>query len=191
MTVDDGGFELLYTLDPAVWLAGPDETRPVDVWLPGATAALVSDFGVTDEQGRQYVETVLRRFAIDDSSPLTDRLLRWRHLDDDPFPLFVGVIERADWPAEDLAAFVGFETETVVEPPVVTDLDDVTASVRRGVGYSQGEGSLVCGVRYVVDDGDPDLVTVMMTATSRPGQLIEALTDFDELARSVRVVRAR
>lgn len=189
MAVGAPDFELAYAPDAAVWLVGPDETRPADVWLPGATDALVTDFGVEDEEGREYVAAVLLRFVVDDSSPLSDRLLRWRHLGDDPFPIHVGVVERAHWTADDLQAFVAFAGEDLVEPALVSDVDAGAAPVRRGIGYSQADSGLVCGVRYLVDSGDPDLVAVMMTATSRPGQLIEALSDFDDLARTVQVVR--
>lgn len=184
-------FELRYEPAPGAWLVGPTDDRPVDLWLPGARDALAEDFGVTGHaESRQFIEAVLRRFAVDDSVELTERLLRWRSIEEDPMPVFLGAVQRNEWSAGDIETFLAFEGEELVEPASIDQIDQAASTVRRSVGYGQGEDSQVVGLRYVADSQDSDLVAVMLTATSRPGQLIEALEDIDDLARTVQIVRA-
>jgi len=181
--------ELRYDPDPAVWLVGPDENRPPEVWVPGAVEAVVSDFSVTEKETEQYVERVLETFARSAGPPLTERLLRWRNINDDPFVTFLGMIEREHWSDDDLDAYLRSEEEAPVEPPVVEDVEAPGGrSIRRGIAYTSHPDGVVVGVRYVIENGVPDLLAVMQTATRRPGQLIEALDDFDDLARTVHVV---
>lgn len=181
--------ELRYEPDPAVWLVGPDDDRPVDVWVPGATEALVRDFEITDDETRRFVERVLERFAAAPASDLTERLLRWRDVGEDPFVMFLGMVDREEWSADALEAYLHSDEEGLVEPALVSDVDAPEGiTVRRSIGYSSHDDGIVAGVRYVVDAGDREVVALMHTATRVPGRLIEALDDFDDLARTVRAV---
>ncbi|MET0931323.1 MAG: hypothetical protein ABWX74_17515 [Aeromicrobium sp.] len=187
MTTTVPGPELVYQPDPHLWIVGPTEERPAEEWVPGATQAIVQDFGIVDDETRQYVERVLATFAAATPTELTERLLRWRNIADDPFVLYLGMVDRAEWTADDLTAYLHSDREGLVEPAVVTDVtapDGVT--VRRSIGYSSHPEGVVAGVRYVIDSGSPHVVALMHTATRVPGLLIEALPDLDDLARTVR-----
>lgn len=186
VTVDDRGPELLYDPDPGLWLVGPNEARPADVWIKGAIEALVGDFEVKDKESRLYVSRVLERFAIDESSPLTERLLRWRNLLDDPFPVFLGMIEREHWHADQLEGYLRADDESLVEPAMIDSIDSPKGvTIRRSIAYSTYPDGVIAGVRYVIDTGARTVLAVMNTATAVPGQLIEALDDLDDLARTV------
>jgi hypothetical protein len=183
------GPELRYDPDPHRWIVGPTENRFGDAWVSGATEALVQDFGVVDDESRQYVKRVLETFAAAEVSDLTDRLLRWRDVADDPFVIFVGMVDRAEWTADDLAAYLHSEEEGLVEPAVVTEVESTAdLAISRSIGYSSHPEGVVAGVRYVIDSGADQVVALMHTATRVPGLLIEALPDLDDLARTVRAL---
>lgn len=183
------GPELRYEPDPRAWLVGPTGERFGEAWVDGALATLVRDFEVADDQTRAYVRRVLERVAVDESSQLTERLLRWRAVGEAPFVVFLGMVDRDEWSDDDLEAYLQSEGEGLVEPAVVTDVEAPDGlSVRRSIGYSSHPEGVVAGVRYVVDVGAASAVGVLHTATRVPGQLIEALDDLDDLARTVRVL---
>lgn len=180
--------ELVYDPDPAIWLVGPTENRPAEQWLPGAVAALVGDWQLTRHDEQRFVQAVLARFAADTPSPLSERLLRWPTIGEDPFPVFLGMVEREHWPEEELDAFLRGVGEGVVEPPLVTEVEaPEDVRIRRALVYStDGSPAVVAAVRYVVDSGAASVLAMMHASTVEPGRLVEALDDLDDLARTVR-----
>lgn len=180
--------ELVYDPDPHLWLVGPTDSRPVDDWIPGAVDAVIEDFCATETAEVEVIVRVLQKFAHDQSSLLTERLLRWRNLHDDPFPVQMGMIERAQWPDYELEAFLASTDEPVVEPAIVQDVECKEGMrIRRGIAYSSDDGVLVAAARYVIESPSKTMLAVLHTATDVPGQLIEALDDLDNLARTVDV----
>lgn len=185
------GPELVYDPDPSVWLVGPTEQRPLEQWVPGAVDVLASDFEISDPELRRYVNRVLERFASDESSPLTDRLMRWRSLGDTPFVLFLGMIDRAEWSDAQIEGFLTAEGEALVEPAIVTDVESTIGTIiRRSIAYITYPEGLVAGVRYVIQGRATEAAVVMHSSTRIPGNLIEALGDVDVLAGTVDVRRA-
>ncbi|TNC33107.1 hypothetical protein [Mumia zhuanghuii] len=180
---------LAYDPDPTVWLVGPTENRPPEQWLPGAVAALVGDWQLTGSEEQRFVEAVLTRFAADSPSPLTERLLRWPTIHEDPFPAFLGMVDRAHWPEEELDAFLRAEGEPVVEPPLISEIEAPEGvRIRRALVYStDGSPAVIAAVRYVVETGDSYPIAMLHASTPQPGRLVEALPDLDDLALTVRV----
>ncbi|EFQ83086.1 hypothetical protein HMPREF0063_12295 [Aeromicrobium marinum DSM 15272] len=174
--------------DPSTWLIGPTEDRPYDRWLPAAVDVVCEDFEVEDAEGRDYVTQVLQVFGRDDDHPLTERLLRWRAVEDAPLPVRFGMVTRESWPAEDVEAYLRAEDLLVVEAPVVEAVEDVPdgRSVRRSLSYSLLDDELVVSLRYVVESpSSPSLLAVVHTASTHPNLMVEAVSDLDLLCRTL------
>lgn len=181
--------ELDYQPDPAAWLVGPTPERPRDVWLPGAVEAVCDDFEAESEEARAFITRVLEVFSLDDDSPLTERLLRWRGIMDEPFPVRLGMVARQDWPEESLDQYLNSLDLPIVEAASIDVIDGGRATrIRRGLSYSHGDGSLVVSVRYVIESQSRSLVAMLHAATDIPAQMIEAVADLDDLARCVDVL---
>ncbi len=176
--------------DPSTWLVGPTEDRPFRRWLPAAVQVLCEDFDVEtgDAEGRDYVTQVLESFGRDDDHPLTERMLRWRALDDRPFPVWFGMVAREGWSEDDVEAYLHAADLAVVERALVDDVDDVPDGrrVRRSLSYSLDDDALVVSLRYVVESPtSPRVLALLHTASEHPNHVIEALPDVDALVRTL------
>lgn len=180
--------ELVYDPDPAVWLVGPTDERPPGVWLPGAVDVMCRDFEIDDEDGTAFVTRVLEAFSGEGDPVLSERLLRWRHPMDDPFPVELGMVARHDWSDDELDQYVGCVDLPVVEPTMVETVEGGRGPrIRRGLAYSLQDDILVVSVRYVIEASSASLVALLHTASDVPAQIVEALDDLDDLARVVDV----
>lgn len=174
--------------DPAVWLIGPTEDRPYLTWLPAAVEVLCEDFGVTDDEGREYVTAILEVFGRDDDSPLTERMLRWRGIEDQPFPVRFGMVSKDGWSDAEVQEYLSAADLEVVEAAIVEQVDDVPGGrrARRSLSYSLEDGELVVSVRYVVESPkSPTLLALMHAAALHPNLVVEALPDLDDLCRTL------
>jgi len=181
--------ELCYDPDPAVWLVGPTPPhRPYEEWLPGAVEVTSEGFEAKSEEARSYIRAVLERFGTDESMQLSEKMLRWRTITEVPLPFWFGMVPRDEVPPEDVEFFLAAENEPLVEPAMVDDVEArAGASLRRGLAYSTHPDGITVSVRYVLDDGHPDVVVLGYTAADAPGRLIAAFDDMEELLRTVEV----
>ena len=181
--------ELCYDPDPAVWLVGPTPPhRPYEEWLPGAVEVTSEGFEAKSEEARSYILAVLERFGTDESMQLSEKMLRWRTITEVPLPFWFGMVPRDEVPPEDVEFFLAAENEPLVEPAMVDDVEArAGASLRRGLAYSTHPDGITVSVRYVLDDGHPDVMVLGYTAADAPGRLIAAFDDMEELLRTVEV----
>lgn len=160
----------------------------MEEWIPAATAAQVEFFGLGEdqEQERRHVGDILASTARLHPSALPYFLLRWRELAEVPLPLFLGLVDPAA--EEGLAdSWLSAADATTVEPPVIDVLDAPEGtSLRSGLVYSLDEGgSVVVGVRYVVDTGHPGGIVLAHAASDAPVEILAAREDIEALLRTV------
>lgn len=181
--------ELVYEPDPAVWLVGPTPPhRPYEEWLTGAVEVMVTGFEASSDEARSYIHRVLERFGTDDSLQLSERMLRWRTITEIPLPFWFGMVPRDEVPPEDVEFFLSADNEPLVEPAMVDDVEArAGVSLRRGLAYSSAADGITVSVRYVLDDGHPDVVVLGYAAADVPGRLITAFDDLEGLLRGVAV----
>ena len=177
--------------DPAVWLVGPTEARPVEQWIPAATEVMVEVFGFTDAQrnARELVGEVLAATARAHPSGLAYYVLRWPSPGEVPLPLFIGMVPRDEVDEAD-TTWLEAEDGLLVEKPVVDELvAPPGTTVRRSLPYSLSEDrTIVVGARYVVDTGHPDVFVFAHTASGEPRAVLEAQEDIEKFLATVRVV---
>jgi len=176
--------------DPAVWLVGPTEARPLEAWLPAAVEVTLDSFAVAADH-RPRVAPVVERILGDLAtfeSPLPYVLIRWRELHDLPLPLFLGLLDRAEADT-DLDGWFGAADLPVVEEPLQEDLvAPAGMRIRRSLPYSADDaGRLAVGARYVVDTGHPDAVVLAHTASFSPTEVLKAQDDIVALLATVTV----
>ena len=178
--------------DPDVWFIGPSDERDFEAWLPRAVELLKTTFGVKRKEleVENYLTQMLARIGRPDDSPLPYRLIRWLDLHEMPFVASFGLAMRAE--VEDhLDEFLFVGDSNTVEKPIVEDVAcPEGTNIRRAVSYSQDETALLVEVRYVIDTGDPEMMTIVHAANRGPGEIMGALTDLDVFARAVRITRA-
>lgn len=176
--------------DPAVWLFGPTPARPVEEWIPEATAAKSAYFGLAEDDVRLrgHVQDVLASTARRHPSPLPWFVLRWTAIDEVPLVVFFGLAELAD--GEDLvAAWLGAEDAPTVESPIVEPVEAPEGmTLQRSLAFSvDGEGQVVAGLRYVVETGRTDCVVLAHAASDVPREVMQAMPDVEALLRTVRI----
>lgn len=175
--------------DPDVWFVGPDATRGFDEWLPQAVELVTHTVPGADDPDRlPYIALVLARIARPAEGVLPHRMIRWLDLDELPLVATFAMAPRED--VGDGAWFLDARDGEPVEPPIV---DAVPApdgvDVRRAVVWSDVDGGLLVETRYVVDQGDPDVVVLVQAAHRVPGRVVAVLDDLDRLAAGLRVRR--
>lgn len=179
------------TPDPNVWFIGPSDEREYEEWLPQAVKLLKVAFSIGRKHAEEenYLTLMLARIGRPDDSPLPYKLIRWLDLKEMPLVAYFGMAPREEV-AENFDAFLGASDANTVEKPVVEDVDtDEGISIKRAVSYNQDETALLIEVRYVVDTGDAELVTLVHAVNRSPGEIVGALADLDAFARSVRITR--
>ncbi len=186
----DGPHQVVLTEepDPALWLVGPTDERPTEVWLPGATEVLVSSFGIADQaRSRELVSRMLRVVLDHAEHGLPHLWLRWPDLETTPVALWFGIVGR-EGPAE-LEGFLAGVDGDAVEPPVVETLEDSPeVTLRRSQMYrTSTSGELIATVRYVVDQGYPDALVVATAATWELGLFPTVVDDCDAIVRATRL----
>lgn len=174
--------------DPELWLIGPTPERPVERWLPAATDAIASGFGIGAARvsEREHIRDVLGLTARRHPSPLPLFVIRWRELHEVPLVLFLGLVEREEG-LEHL--WLSAEDSPTVEPPVRERVGSAEGTtLDRALSYSHdGEGGLTVGVRYVLDPGHPHALVLAHTASDSPGDILAATGDVEDLLRTVRI----
>lgn len=185
-----GAHQVTFTEEPdaTLWLIGPTEGRPADVWLPGATEILVESFGIDDQaRSHELVSRMLTAVLDHAEHGLPYVWLRWPALDVTPVGLWFGMVQREG--PEELEGFLTGADGDAVEPPVVETLEDSPeVTLRRGQMYrNAGSDELIGTVRYVVDQGHPEQLVVATAATWELGLFPQLVEDCDALMRTVRM----
>lgn len=162
----------------------------MESWIPAATAAQIEFFGLgkDQQQARQHVGDILASTARLHPSPLPHFLLRWRELTEVPLPLFLGLVDIAG-EAGLAQNWLAAADSVTVEPPVIEELHaPATMSLRSGLVYSLDEGgSVVVGIRYVVDTGHPGGILLAHAASDAPVEVLAAREDIEALLRTVTI----
>lgn len=169
--------------DPATWIVGPTDDRPYDVWHPQAVELVTELFGVEDDQPdvQRYVEAILERIgtSTDDDAWVRYRMIHWPVLEEIPFVVAYGLVERHP----DLEDYLLARGQGVVEEPVVVESEGLHGSTaRRAVSYSQDDRGLMITLRVLVDFGDHEVVALLDAATRDPKVLAAVVDDVDRLA---------
>jgi hypothetical protein len=186
--------------DPAVFLTGPARGVNRDDWREAATAAVLTDFALDDdEQGRAYaayLEAVVAAFSRwETSGDLT--FLRLAAPGDEPVPVSLEVHHPLDegpgWTAEQFAEAV-MSTPDDVRTLGEVSVEDVEGAPgwRRLVFYTTHErAGVVSTVRYhrrfeLGGTGGADVV--LRAGGVDPGTTVELLGQLDRLVATVDLV---
>lgn len=181
---------LQWEVDSEVWFVGPTDDRPYERWLPEAVALVTALFEIGDDETDRlrYVAAILERIGSGTPDPdwLSYRLIRWPVLEETPFVVSYGLVERDP----DLAGYLVAKGQPVVEEPIVVEsVGRHGSTTRRAVAYYQDGRGLMINLRVIVDFGDAEVVALLDSATRDPKVLAVALDDVDRFAAGLSLER--
>ncbi|MFD4987945.1 hypothetical protein ACFWMQ_06190 [Streptomyces sp. NPDC058372] len=171
-----------------------DEWRDIGAWCRQEASDLWEDSGLDPGPGGvAYTATMLERCA-EVFCPVgsnNDLFLRMTHPADTPLPV-LGVVRPSFGPREEtLRALTLADDPEAVEPPVTASFTSPHLgeglTTFRYIPQEDGANDLFACVRYAWQLTEPPAEMVLWTATDDTAQLLDAVEDIEELARTLRV----
>ncbi len=167
--------------DPTLWLMGPDETRPPDVWVPAALQTVTKDLNLTEPAAIGTLGSILDVFARRNITAFTYRALRLRTLAEPIFVLHFGMFpisERRD----DGSALLGLDDDLpLLDAPqrAILPRGDGTIVQRAVRHWIDSDNTVMAEARYFATQPELGVDVVALCSIPDAGILEEHLPEID------------